>query len=726
MLARALAAGWYELRGRLTAEADMRPLAGVYVRYTGDSTLGDAEVMLPAPAADGRIRVLLLFLDEVASLEFAPGVPDAHARMHDASLRRVSRFKALWSLSGGSSGAGRVARLSAWARRVRRRGLKKATDALYADYRRCTWPRGISEYAAWVRKYDTLDAAALDAFRQRARVLHDRGPLVSVLLVAQDASAASLRRCLDGLLAQAWERWEAWVTCVDPELATILDDYASRDPHIQVIRNARDCDRDVAFDAALARARGEFIVPMGTDCGLRPHALLQVSEAVASDSGLDVLYADEDRIDDEGKRSDPEFNPDWNPDLLRSRNYLGGCVAMRTALARASGGFRTGFEGSGIYDLVLRCSERAAPGNVHHLPAILCHRFVDSASPARTRDVAAAELRAVATHLERLGNGALVENIDEQAALRRIRWPAPQPAPKISLIIPTRDRGKFLQVCVESLLAKTTYPDFELVVVDNQSRERAALRYLERLSARARVRVLRYDAPFNYSAINNWAARQCDGLLLGFVNNDIEVIAPDWLEEMAGLALRPDTGAVGAMLYYPDDTIQHAGMVLGVNGVAGHIYAGRPRGDHGYLERTRIAQNVSAVTGACLLVRRKLFDDVGGFDEGLPVEFNDVDFCLRLQQRGYRNVWTPFAELYHHESASRVVADAGAKRAREAGIARMRERWGDLLRDDPAYNPNLSLHDLDCRLAFPPRVRNRAARGMGYDGAWLDASVPPP
>ncbi|MGH8600837.1 MAG: glycosyltransferase family 2 protein [Burkholderiales bacterium] len=287
----------------------------------------------------------------------------------------------------------------------------------------------------------------------------------------------------------------------------------------------------------------------------------------------------------------------------------------------------------------------------------------------------------------------------------------PQPVPRISLLIPTRNRVDLLRRCVESILAKTTYPDFELLVIDNQSDDGAAMDYLRRLATHERVRVLRYDKPFNYSAINNWAARECTGELLGLVNNDIEVISPDWLEEMAGFAVRPDTGVVGAMLYYPDDTIQHAGMLLGIHGVAGHAYAGMPRGYRGYMARALVAQEVSAVTGACLLVRREVYAAVGGLDERLPVEFNDVDFCLRVRQRGYRNVWTPFAELYHHESASRAIDDAAAKQARSAGIACMLERWGEALREDPAYNPNLSLQSLNFELAFPPRGRMSNPQG---------------
>jgi GT2 family glycosyltransferase len=286
----------------------------------------------------------------------------------------------------------------------------------------------------------------------------------------------------------------------------------------------------------------------------------------------------------------------------------------------------------------------------------------------------------------------------------RVRWPVPEPAPRVSLIVPTRDRADLLRTCVESVLERTDYPDLELVVIDNQSREPDALAYLESLRGRERVRVLSFDAPFNYSAINNWAVSQCSGQVIGLLNNDIEVIGGDWLAEMVGHAMRPGIGAVGAMLYYPDDTIQHAGVLLGLGGVANHAYAGQPRGYPGHGARALVTQNLSSVTGACLLLRREVFERVGGLDEQLKVAFNDVDLCLRLCEAGYRNVWTPFAELYHHESASRGREDSPEKQERFLGEVRyMETRWACLLQHDPAYNPNLSLDSVNSDFAFPPR-----------------------
>ena len=702
-----LAAGWYELRGRLQAERGA-VLPSLYLQYADRSALTDAEVMLPQPSANGRIGTLLMLFEDVQSLRFFPGVGNARFRMHGFSLRRVSRWQALRRMLGGDGWLACARRTLAWRRAVRQHGLKRATDALYANYRERMRPPGFTEYELWIRKYDTIDRAALAALRKCALTLAEHGPLVSVLMCACETPEPQLRRCLDSVLAQAWERWELCVAGDLPPaspLHALLAEYVVRDPRVRVCRSGQGG----AAAEALAMAHGEFVVLLEPDGLLRPHALLRVSEAVLADSELAILYSDEDAIDADGNRSSHAFKPDWNPDLLRSRNYVGHLVAIRTSLVREAGGFQGGCEDGRDYALILRCSERVAARQIHHIPEILYHRCI-AIHAAAVRDVAgtAGGERAVAEHLQRIGSAAAVETIDAATGLRRVRWPLPQPVPKVSLIVPTRDRAALLRTCVESILAKTTYPDYELVVVDNQSRDRAALGYLHALGSRERVRVLRHDAPFNYSAINNWAARQCEGRLLGLVNNDIEIITPDWLQELAGFALRPDTGAVGAMLYYPGDTIQHAGMWLGIHGVAGHAYVGKPRGYHGYQSRGLLAQDVSVVTGACLLVRREAFDAVGGLDEGLPLEFNDVDFCLRLQQRGYRNVWTPFAELYHHESASRAIDDVAAKASRAAGIAFMRDRWGDLLRNDPAYNPNLALQGTGFGLAFPPRRIPRA------------------
>lgn len=707
-LGRPLAAGWYELCGWLEVQNGSIELPSLRLHYVRHSALTGVEFVLSRHDASGRVRALILFIEDVQSLEFSPGICAARFRMRDFSLRRVSRLGALRAMLCGPDATPwtcRARRLFEWARVAKRRGLKRATDALYADYRNGMRPHGASEYEVWVRKYDTVGPVAIEGFRQRARALGERGPFISVLLIVGNPQEPWLRHCLDSVLGQVWEQWELCVVDCASGFTSMLNEYVARDPRVRI--GYRD-DSTQARNTVFGMAHGEFLAWLDEDGGLRPHALLCVAEAVAANPELAIVYADEDRIDADGRRSDPHFKPDWNPDLLRSRDYVGRLAAIRTSVVREAGGVCAGFEGNPDHDLLLRCSERVVPQQIHHIPAILYHGCATTEaitwSEGGSAAVATTGMRVVTEHLQRIGAAADIEASERLPDCFRVRWRVPQPAPRVSLIIPTRDRAGLLRMCVESILAKTTYPDFELVVVDNQSCDRAAMEYMHELATRERVRVLRYNAPFNYSTINNWAVPLCTGEVLGLVNNDIEVISPDWLEEMVGFAVRPDTGAVGAMLYYPDDTIQHAGMLLGINGVAGHVYAGKPRGYHGYMTRALLAQNLSAVTGACLLVRRKLFEEVGGLDEKLPVEFNDVDFCMRLSQRGYRNVWTPFAELYHHESASRSISSDSAEQARFDGVKLMQQRWSGLLRADPAYNSNLSLQSLDSELAFPPRT----------------------
>ncbi|MGH8500574.1 MAG: glycosyltransferase family 2 protein, partial [Methylococcales bacterium] len=293
-----------------------------------------------------------------------------------------------------------------------------------------------------------------------------------------------------------------------------------------------------------------------------------------------------------------------------------------------------------------------------------------------------------------------------ELGFQKIRYRQSTPEAMVSLIIPTKDRADLLRMSVGSILEKTDYPSFEIIIVNNQSSQEATSRYFREIAADKRVRVIDYDAEFNFSAINTFAARHARGVVLGLVNNDIEVINADWLTEMTSHAVRPGVGAVGAKLFYPDDTVQHAGVIIGLGGVAGHAYLGKNADYPGQASRACLTQNLSAVTAACLLIRKNVFDEVGGLDESLKVAFNDVDFCLRILRAGYRNVWTPFASLYHHESLSRGYEDTPEKRTRfQSEVLFMKNRWSEELDHDPAYNPNLTLNGNAFDLAYPPRVR---------------------
>lgn len=556
-------------------------------------------------------------------------------------------------------------------------------------------------YRDWLARHHAFAVDDLPALGALVAALPAR-PLLSLLLPAVGLASDRLAACVDAVLAQAYPDFELIVA----HPAAAAADHAwleARSSRIRLLPIADDA-RGAADRALLDAARGALVGWLAGAPVMPVHALLAFVEAHLATPDATLLYADGDRVERDGRRLTPWFRPNWNPDLLLSTDYLSGVSIATRAALEAVGPIGDG----GVPGLLLRCAMAAAPPPLH-LPLLLWSQPVES-------DVAAgpdARLGDVAAEAAREAEGARVERVP---AGLRVRWPLPEPAPKASIVVPTRDRAGLLRVCVDSVLERTTYPDFEVVVVDNQSSEAETLAYFEEIAVDPRVRVLRHDAPFNYAAINNRAVEAVDGELVVLLNNDVEVITPGWLEEMAAQALRPGVGAVGAMLYYPDDTIQHAGVVLGLGGVAGHVYSRAPRGTIGDHGRAALAQAMSAVTAACLVVRREAFLEVEGLDEGLQVAFNDVDFCLRLLARGYRNLWTPFAEFHHHESASRGAEDTPAKYARFVSeVERMLRTWGAMVADDPAYSPSLSLrHGAANVLAEPPR--HGPAR-------WLDAAA---
>jgi len=397
-----------------------------------------------------------------------------------------------------------------------------------------------------------------------------------------------------------------------------------------------------------------------------------------------------------------------NPELFLAQNMVSHLGVYRTELVRAAGGFRLGFEGSQDWDLALRVAELGGPDRIRHIPHILYHWRVYTGSGSFSTDqggkAAEAGRRAVAEHLARTGQAAQV--VPGIAGYNRVRRTLPDPAPRVSLIVPTRDRVELLRNCIDGLLNRTDYPDLEVLIVDNASVQPETMAYFDGLRAEPRVRILRREGPFNFSALNNYAVTQATGSLIGFVNNDIEVIEAGWLAEMVGHAARPGVGAVGAKLLYADGKIQHAGVILGVLGVAGHTHKGFGRHHYGYFSRLRLCQNLSCVTAACMVMPRSVFESVGGFDAvNLAIAFNDVDLCIRIREAGHQVIWTPYAELYHLESASRGSDLTPENRDRFASEGKyMQDRWGDVLRRDPYYNPNLSLDATDFSLAGTPRV----------------------
>lgn len=591
---------------------------------------------------------------------------------------------------------------------VRVNGLRKALNRVRSSLR---WFEGSDRYTDWVAAYDTLTPAHLRKYRALAEGLA-RKPVISVVMPVYDTPAELLEKAIASVREQVYPHWQLCIAddaSPSPHVADILRAAAAADQRIRV--TFRECNGHIAAasNSALALASGDYVALLDHDDELRPHTLCLVAAEINARPNADILYTDEDKLDEDGRRVDPYFKPDWDPELFLGQNYLNHLTVYRRALVEAVGGFREGFEGSQDYDLALRVIEQSGPDRIRHIPHVLYHWRIQLGAAtfsSTNRDRAAeAARRAAAEHLERTGSPARV--VAGAGAFQRIIHPLPEPPPLVSLLVPTRDAVGLVRQCVDGLLHGTDYDNIEVLILDNDSREPETLAYFQEVQQQdPRVRVLPQPGPFNFSAINNAGVAAARGAVIGFINNDIKVIGPGWLREMVSHAVRPEVGAVGAKLLYGDDTIQHGGVILGIGGVGGHAHRRLPADHPGPFSRLMLTQSFSAVTAACLVMRKQLFNQVGGFNaRHLAVAFNDVDLCLKLRARGLRVVWTPHAELYHLESVSRGGdLDVGKRdRFREESLY-MRETWGALLDADPFYNPNLTLHAMDYGLAFPPRL----------------------
>lgn len=709
-----LSAGWYEV------EIAMERISGpalwpfLYPNY-GDNLTETHKVFLPFVEDGASVhRGIALLTNPPISLRFDPSVAVGRFTFGGIRVRRVGRREAalsmLRSLATRPMALGRRLRaFAALAGGLLREGLTGFAGALEREYARPPAGGERIPYSDWLAVYDSPQQRA--GVVSRLEALAGERPLFSIVMPVYNTPEKWLRKCIDSVLAQSYGRWELCIAndaSPAPYVRRILDEYARSDPRVRVVHRERNGHISAASNSAIELATGEWIALLDHDDELHPNALAEVALALVDNPRWRLVFSDEDKIDGDGNRFDPYMKPDWNYDLFLSHNCISHLGVYEASLLREIGGFRVGFEGSQDWDLALRCIERLDADQIGHVPQVLYHWRAIQGSTAlapQEKDYAHdAGMRAIGEHLRRIGSGGRVVDIPGLRGNYRVRYPVPSPAPLVSIIVPTRDRVELLRACIESVLRTTTYPAYEILVVDNQSREADTLAYFRTLAGDDRVRVIAYDAPFNYSRINNFAATEARGDLLCLLNNDITVITPGWLEEMVAHATRPGVGAVGAMLYYPNDTIQHAGVVVGAHGVAAHAYAGDIRGCVGHMSRARLTQEMSAVTAACLVVRRDAYEAVDGLDPHLDVAFNDVDFCLRLRAAGYRNVWTPFAELYHHESATRGYETSPEKMARFNGeLVYMQNKWGAVLEHDPAYSRNHSVNDALHTLAFPPR-----------------------
>jgi GT2 family glycosyltransferase len=543
-----------------------------------------------------------------------------------------------------------------------------------------SWGLKEDPYASWVRE----EARLLEAKPGSTQPLTPEAQLpVSIFTTVHDPSLPWLEESVASVLVQFHSGWELWLCGVNlsPAARAVVERLQDRDPRIKVVASPTFADEATALNHALGRASGEFIGLLGQHDTLAPHALSEVLH-FARNYQADVLYTDEDTLDEAGRRSAPFCKPDWSPDLCLSSFYACHFGVYRKRLIEEIGGFRSIDRESLAYDLLLRCMEPSE--RIVHVPRILYHtRRIAQSSLGLAH---ASAKQAVQDALQRRGDLATVEDGPAPCTFhvrRRVRG-----SPLVSIIIPTRDRLTLLRRCLESIETRTTYRNYEILLIDNGSQEPRTLSYLAGLPHR----VIRDDGPFNFARLNNRAATMARGEHLLLLNNDVEVITPKWLEALLEHSQRQEVGAVGAQLLYADGTIQHAGVVLGVRGVAGHAHKYLSAKEAGYFFFPHLIRNYSAVTAACLMIRKSLYEEVGGMEERLGVTFNDVDLCLRLRARGYLVVYTPHARLYHHESRSRWYQPPRAEE-----VQYMLERWGALLANDPYYNPHLTLTEEDFR-----------------------------
>ena len=566
-------------------------------------------------------------------------------------------------------------------------------------------------YDDWVKRYDTLSVADIEPMKLKLAA-QKLQPLISIVMPTYNPKIEWLIEAIESVQAQIYPHWELCIAddcSSDPRVQETLQAMAQKDKRIKVVTREKNGHISAASNSALELAQGEWIALMDHDDLLPIHALYCVAQTIHQHPDAQMIYSDEDKINEQGTRLDPYFKPDWNIDLFYSHNMFSHLGVYRKTLIDHVGGFRLGFEGAQDYDLALRCIEQIDHQHIHHIPRMLYHWRVHAQSTAQSSEAkpyaAIAGQKALNEHFQRTQLNAQCLLLD--FGMYRTQYALPERLPLVSLIIPTKNAQKLVMQCVESILEKTTYPNYEIIIVDNASDDAQAIAYFKQLAnEHSNIRVIRDDRPFNYSQLNNNAVQYTNGELIGLINNDIEVISPDWLGEMVSIALQKNVGAVGAKLYYPNNTIQHAGVVIGLGGVANHVFKHAYRDSLGYFGRAKLISSYSAVTAACLIIKKSIFTEVGGLDEeNLKVAFNDVDFCLKVRSAGYRNVWTSFAELYHHESVSRGADDIPEKRQRfEQELAHMRKKWQTDKFEDPAYSPNLTLDFEDFSFACPPRV----------------------
>jgi glycosyltransferase involved in cell wall biosynthesis len=700
--------GWVDMTGKIVADKSLSPVLFIADEKGFSPENGKTLIVNDS----GEINQLFYFPDKVQELRLDILDFEGTIQIQDLKFIEIGSVQALFRFLGSNKiqivfHPGELIRL------LRKTWHFYQLNGVQGILSHIMRIENSSDYQSWVQAYSTLTQGDRKRINQHISKLSDQ-PLISVIMPVYNTPEQMLAAAIESVKNQLYSNWELCIAddaSTLPHVRTTLDNYSKNDQRIKIVFRKENGHISASSNSALALASGEFVALLDHDDELAPHALYMVVEMLNRFPDTDIIYSDEDKINTGGRRFSPHFKPDWNPELFYSVNYISHLGVIRRSLVQSVKGFRKGFEGSQDYDLVLRCVAETTPERIKHIPHILYHWRATKESTARNanaKDYATkAGIKALTDFFSRINPAIIVEEC-KLPTNYRVHVPM-KTEPKVALIIPSRNNYDVLRKCVNSIIEKTNYKNYEIIIINNQSDEKKTLDYLDLLKQKKQCSVLDYDHLFNYSAINNYAVNATNSELVGLVNDDIEVISEEWLSEMVVHAINPEIGAVGAKLLYPDNRIQHAGVIVGLGGVAGHShkYTDLFSDEYGYFNRLNLPQALSAVTGACLLVRRKIYEEVGGLNQvNLKVAFNDVDFCLRIGEAGYRNVWTPYAMLYHHESISRGQEDTSEKQARFGKeIEYMQKRWGSRLSNDPYYNPNLTNSREDFSLGWPSRAK---------------------